>query len=606
MNINFASKSLFVALAFAALLFIPTPEVNAAARIVVINADAAGEGFNDPTPAQPVGNNPGTTVGQQRLNAFQFAADIWGATLDSAAEIRISANFDPLTCTANSATLGAAGTARIFRNFPGTEYGDTWYHSALADKRAGRDLSSSNADINARFNSNLGTANCLENSSWYYGLDTNQVPNQTNLVAVALHEFAHGLGFASFVDETTGAEVSSNGVAYHDIFSYYTFDTTTGKLWIDMTDAERQASAINTRRLIWNGSNVTAALRGVLQLGTPLLTINAPTNIAKIYAVGTAQFGPALTAPGVTANIVLANDGDATPTDACAPITNVAAISGSIALIDRGNCNFTVKVKNAQNAGAVAVLVADNVAESPPPGLGGDDPTITIPAVRISLNDGNTIKAELGGNLVNGTLGIDPNVHAGADNNARALLYTPDPVRSGSSVSHWDTSASPNQLMEPSINDDLTHSLTPPRDLSLPFMRDIGWFIDADGDSLPDGEDVLNQQFKITAKRLTRDATTGEYTTFVTIANTGTSIANNVRLTTAQLGTTSALTLPQSYGKIAPGTSVTRLIRFPASAGAAGTRTSLRFAGTHTTTFLGGTFSNAPTRDTRTIRGIPQ
>ncbi len=40
---------------------------------------------------------------------------------------------------------------------------------------------------------------------------------------------------------------------------------------------------------------------------------------------------------------------------------------------------YRPKVKNAQVAGAIAVLVADNVAGGPPAGLGGVDPTITIP-----------------------------------------------------------------------------------------------------------------------------------------------------------------------------------------------------------------------------------
>src|SRR5262249_11785193 len=49
-----------------------------AAIIVVDNFDAPGGGFNDATPAAPVGGNTGTTLGQQRLNAVQYAADIWG------------------------------------------------------------------------------------------------------------------------------------------------------------------------------------------------------------------------------------------------------------------------------------------------------------------------------------------------------------------------------------------------------------------------------------------------------------------------------------------------------------------------------------------------
>ena len=52
-----------------------------------------------------------------------------------------------------------------------------------------------------------------------------------------------------------------------------------------------------------------------------------------------------------------------------------------------------MKVKNAQDAGAIGVIVADNVAGSPPAGLGGADPTITIPSVRVTLADGNTLKA---------------------------------------------------------------------------------------------------------------------------------------------------------------------------------------------------------------------
>jgi hypothetical protein len=48
----------------------------AGANIVVVNADGAGEGFNDPTPAAPIGGNAGTTLGQQRLIAFQFAAEM--------------------------------------------------------------------------------------------------------------------------------------------------------------------------------------------------------------------------------------------------------------------------------------------------------------------------------------------------------------------------------------------------------------------------------------------------------------------------------------------------------------------------------------------------
>ncbi len=86
-----------------------TASAGLAATITIVNVDGAGEGFNDPTPAAPVGGNPGVTIGQQRLNVFQTAADIWGAILPGSVQIRVQSAFDPLTCTATSAVLGSAG-----------------------------------------------------------------------------------------------------------------------------------------------------------------------------------------------------------------------------------------------------------------------------------------------------------------------------------------------------------------------------------------------------------------------------------------------------------------------------------------------------------------
>src|SRR5262245_797595 len=78
-----------------------------AANVTVISYDGPGEGFNDPTPLAPVGGNPGTTIGAQRLNAFQHAANIWGTLIDSPVVIRVGARFDALSCSANSAILGS-------------------------------------------------------------------------------------------------------------------------------------------------------------------------------------------------------------------------------------------------------------------------------------------------------------------------------------------------------------------------------------------------------------------------------------------------------------------------------------------------------------------
>jgi hypothetical protein len=54
-------------------------------------------------------------------------------------------------------------------------------------------------------------------------------------------------------------------------------------------------------------------------------------------------------------------------------------------------------------------------------------------------------------------------------------MYTPTVNQPGSSVSHYTTLATANQLMEPAINTDLPHVATPPRDLTFPLLQDIGW-----------------------------------------------------------------------------------------------------------------------------------
>jgi minor extracellular serine protease Vpr len=91
-----------------------------------------------------------------------------------------------------------------------------------------------------------------------------------------------------------------------------------------------------------------------------------------------------------------------TPANGCAAITT--SLAGKIALIDRGVCTFTTKVRNAQNAGAVGVLVVNNVAGDPV-GMAhdGTDPEPTIPAAMLSKNDGAAIKPS-GTATVDGTV----------------------------------------------------------------------------------------------------------------------------------------------------------------------------------------------------------
>ncbi len=459
------------ALALFAISALGTAPAFAAATIVIVPNDAPGVGFNDATAVAPVGGNPGTTLGQQRLFAFQTAAAKWGATLDSNVTITVRSQWVALTCTATTAVLGSAGAVAIYRDFGGAPFTGTWYNEALTGSITGADPNTSQPEINASFNVNLGQAGCLTGTPFYLGLDNNH-GSAVDLITVLTHELGHGLGFQTFTNAGTGAPASG----FFSAYDHFLMDLTSGKSWLQMTDAERVASALNTHKLAWNGPQVSTDLPGVLAFGIPILKITAPAAIAGKYDVGTAAFGPSLTAAGVSGSLLLANDGVGTVTDGCDSFA-AGFFTGKIALIDRGTCNFKVKALNAQNAGAVAVVIVNNVADNPAPNM-ADDATITtaitIPTISVIQSDGNLIKAQLGSG-VTGTVQRDNTVRAGADAFGKALLFTPNPFQSGSSVSHWDTIAFPNQLMEPTINGDLTHNVTPPSDLTFSELRDIGW-----------------------------------------------------------------------------------------------------------------------------------
>src|SRR6185369_10817570 len=100
----------------------------------------------------------------------------------------------------------------------------------------------------------------------------------------------------------------------------------------------------------------------------------------------------------------------------------------------RGNCNFVVKVKNAQNAGAVGAIIVNTTAAGVVQ-MAGFDNTITIPSVSVANSDGNTIKSQLAA-PVNATLLANTAQPSGTDASGRPLLFTPNPLQSGSSVSH--------------------------------------------------------------------------------------------------------------------------------------------------------------------------
>lgn len=236
------------------------------AEIEIINFDGPGEGLNDPAPRLPVGGNAGDTLGEQRLNAVTFAAQLLGARIASTETIRFGISFDALDCAPNSADLGAGGPASLVVGFPGALRLSTFYPIALANALAGRDLEPQRVDVSASFSSALDApaqADCLNGANWYYGLDDARPPGMLNFISTAVHEFIHGLGFVSFVtlqDDPATAENEAGrfladgmGNRFPDIYSVFIRDLTLGQNWPSMMPAERAESATNDGNLVWDG-----------------------------------------------------------------------------------------------------------------------------------------------------------------------------------------------------------------------------------------------------------------------------------------------------------------------------------------------------------------
>jgi hypothetical protein len=345
-------------------------------------SDSQQEGFNDPD------------LGNQRRAALESAVDTWSRILGSSVIVNVEALFDDLACDDEGAVLARAGPRFVFLDFPGGEPG-VWYAGPLAESLSNQNLSSTDtsnpdsADVRIRFNSSIDNGCLGPGSRYYYGLDGNVPTGQISFATVALHEMGHGLGFLGLVDLATGELF--RGVS--DIYTNLTYDTKKEKHWDEMTRAQRRKSAVRSGKVSFDGRKTTKRARRFLN-AAPVVEIHEPSKLAGHYIVGTATFGPPLKKTGITGDLALADDGSSQPTFACRPLINGAEVTGKIAVIDRGDCFFVEKVRNAQDAGAIGVIIVHNEAGLPP-GLGGSDDSIVIPSVRIGRSDGRKIKRRL-------------------------------------------------------------------------------------------------------------------------------------------------------------------------------------------------------------------
>ena len=417
----------------------------AGAEIHIRDANDSGQGLNDRTPADPVGGNPGTTVGEQRLIAAQYAAALWSATLGNRVPITIRTEFVDLDCSGGTAVLGASGPSALYDN--------NRYPAALANERAGHDLDPGREEIDSRFNGRVGRSDCSI-TSWYTGLDNLAPLGSTDLPSVFLHEMAHGLGF-----------IKSAG-AFRD----QALDDTSGDLLSQLTTVDYDAAIRRPFGVSWIGPSVRSAKDAILDKTDGLMRLPD----GRTFPLARARFGPGHVS--LSAPLVVPQDADGGSLhDACAPI---APAPGALVVADRGIrsdaglfCFVTGRALNAQAAGAVGLVVRPIQTGIGPTSYVGDaGPELTIPVWGISSDDGASLVAYIadGGGPVN----VDGDGRRAGENLAGdVLLYTPSVYSEGSSVGHWDSSASPPLLMMPTINPSLPRNL----DLTPAALKDVGW-----------------------------------------------------------------------------------------------------------------------------------
>jgi hypothetical protein len=257
-----------------------------ATTITIMNANTGLVGFNDPTPVAPVAGNAGLTLGQQRLNVFIAAAAYWSNRLSSTVPITVNAKMIPLTCTSTSALLGSAGPTDFWSDFIHAPRAATWFPSALANTIATSDLDVATPEIAAQFNTSLDNVpTCLGGIHWDYSIGGAAVPHTLPFYQTVLHELAHGLGFLTIVDLTTGALAqATTGPPQDDVFELFLEDHSTGKTWGQMTNLERKTSATDTGDLHWTGPHVVAA--------SPVLSAGRhPSGHVQMYAPSPLQLG---------------------------------------------------------------------------------------------------------------------------------------------------------------------------------------------------------------------------------------------------------------------------------------------------------------------------
>ena len=263
-------------------------------------------------------------------------------------------------------------------------------------------VSGGNWLVGAQTTTNIGGNNVRA----YLDTDANNAPDSGG-TEVTNGEFVTDANLSAAPGTTDNRAVSVQNLFYlnnviHDSLKTYGFDEPAGNFQednfglggsgSDSVNAEAQdGSGTDNANFATpaDGSNPRMQMYLWSGFGTHEVEVGS-----TIYKAMGAAFGPASTVIGRTGPLTLV---PGTGNLACSKFPKNALL-GKVAVINRGTCDFVVKVKNVQNAGAIAAIVVNNVAGLPFT-MGGTG-AVSIPSVMVSQADGGNITSTGGDGTV--------------------------------------------------------------------------------------------------------------------------------------------------------------------------------------------------------------
>lgn len=323
------------------------------------------------------------------IGGFDFAGDNYNPGSNDPAEFLPAPDPDPMDCNGHgSHVAGSAAGSGV--NADGTTYTDQYDASTPFDSLKIGPGTAPEADLYALRVFGCAGATTLTSLAIEWATDPNgdgDLSDHLDIVNLSL-----GSGRGSGIDASTIAAENASSI---------------GMIVV--------AAAGNAGNRPYIVGAPSVAPRAIAVAGTednglssPYVQVASPDSVAGNYPAGIAGFGAPLTLAGISGEAVAALDAEnvmSTATDGCTAITNPDEVAGKIAIIDRGQCSFLEKVKNAQDAGAIAALIVNNQGDFVI-NMGGESTVITIPSAMVGQSTGNAIRQAATSETVNLTLGF--------------------------------------------------------------------------------------------------------------------------------------------------------------------------------------------------------